>query len=244
LLIKWAEIYANTEVLSPIDRETWQLIAETSRIGQGSKVIELASGKGAFAIYLARRFWCNVDGYDINPEFTQYATNRAKELGLTTRTSFPQTDINRLEVKPDSYDLGACLGALYIFRDAGWKLLFRGVKPKGYMAVSDLVCKKVPAPQEVMDIFFEEASQPLTLEDARRWYTSRGVKILREVECSRKAWLEYYGLTKQMLNQVANKYSSDTDKQAELREAFREDELVKRFGEEYLNYVTFVMQKP
>jgi len=51
--------------------------------------------------------------------------------------------------------------------------------------VSDLYCKRVPAPKEVMDIFFEEEDQPLTLEDVRHWYTSRGVEVLREEECSR-----------------------------------------------------------
>ncbi len=72
----------------------------------------------------------------------------------------------------------------------------QAVKSGGYLAVSDLVLKKVPAPKEIMEIFFEEPGQPLTLEDARRWYTVRGVRILREVACSQDAWIEYYDLTR------------------------------------------------
>jgi hypothetical protein len=31
LIIKYSQIYANTDVLSPIDRETWQVIAEAAK---------------------------------------------------------------------------------------------------------------------------------------------------------------------------------------------------------------------
>jgi len=243
MLIRFAEIYEKTDILSPIDRKTWQIVAETCGLGPGSRLLELASGKGAFATYVARKFGCHIDCYDANTEFVQYATNRAGELGLTSKITFANRDVNSLEVKPDFYDAGVCLGALYIFRDAGWKLLMSGVKPGAYLAVSDLYCKRVPAPSEVKDVFFEEEDQPLTLEDARHWYTTRGVKILREEECSRKAWLDYYDLTKKMLLQLAEKYQSDEAIQVEIKEGLREDRLVREFGEEYFGYRTFILRK-
>jgi cyclopropane fatty-acyl-phospholipid synthase-like methyltransferase len=96
LLIRWAEIYANTEVLSPIDRDTWRVIGETSGLGARSRVIELASGKGVFASYLAKTFGCTVDGFDINPEFIDYSNNRVRELGIQSRVRFSHSDINQL----------------------------------------------------------------------------------------------------------------------------------------------------
>lgn len=242
-MIRWAEIYANTEVLSPIDRETWRIIGECSRIGAESIALELASGKGSFANYLAKNFGCKVEGVDINSEFVEYSNNRAKELGLYSKVRLSKADINQLKVTTNAYDLGACLGALYIFRETGWKVLMRGVKPGGSVAVSDLICKKVPAPKEVMDVFFEEPGQPLTLEDARRWYSNRGVKIMGEVECSRRAWLDYYDLTKEMILEVSKKHPSNKELQAEVEEGLREDALVRKYGEQYLGYVTFILRK-
>ena len=110
LLIRWAEIYANTEILSPIDRETWRVILETSRIHSSSRVIELASGKGAFANYLAKTVRCKIDGFDFNSEFVDYSNNRAKELELQSTAKFCQEDIKQLQVASNSYDLGVCLG--------------------------------------------------------------------------------------------------------------------------------------
>ncbi len=120
----------------------------------------------------------------------------------------------------------------------------KGVKQGGYLAVSDLFCKRTPAPKQVMDVFFEEEDQPLTLEDARHWYTSRRLKVLREEECSRRAWLEYYDLTKKILLELAKKYKTDEERQMEVKEALREDRLVRKLGEEYLGYMTFIMKKP
>ncbi len=120
----------------------------------------------------------------------------------------------------------------------------RGVRENGYLAVSDLFCKKVLPPKDVKDVFFEEEEGgPLTLNDMRRWYMDRGTEVLREVECSRRAWLEYYDLTRSMLLALSKKYVSDTERQAEIEEALREDSLVREYGEEYLGYMTFMMQK-
>ncbi len=115
MLIRFAEVYENTEVLSPIDKETWQVIAETCRIGPASHAVELASGKGAFAMYLARNFGCKVNCFDSNLDFIHYSARRANEAGLSSRLRFTCLDANRLEVEPEVYDLGVCLGALYIF---------------------------------------------------------------------------------------------------------------------------------
>jgi cyclopropane fatty-acyl-phospholipid synthase-like methyltransferase len=243
LLIRWAEIYANTEILSPIDFETWQHIARVSEIRSSSRVIELAAGKGAFGLFLAKNFGCRVEGFDLNPEFVEYSNRRARELGLETKAKFVKNDVRRLEVTPHAYDLGACLGALYIFRSEGWERLMRAVKPGGYVAVSDLVCKKTPAPKEVLAVFFEEPGLLLSVEKVRRWYTGQGVTILREDVCSQKAWLDYYDLMKKMLLQISKKYPADHQVQREVEEGLREDSLVRKYLSQYLDYVTFIMKK-
>jgi len=39
-----------------------------------------------------------------------------------------------------------------------------------------------------LGIFFEEPGEPPTLDTIRDWYSSRGMRIVREVECSQQAW--------------------------------------------------------
>ncbi len=242
--ISWSEIFANTDILSPIDRETWQVIGETSKLTPASHVLELASGKGAFALYLASKFGCCVDCYEQNADFVDYSVKRARDQGLESLVKFTGSRVEDIEVNSGKYDLGVCLGALYLFREAGWRVLWKGVKPGGYLAISDLFCTRTPPPRDLMEVFFEEEGEALTLDDARARYVERGLKIVCEEECSRAAWLSYYDLTKEMFQGLAEKSQNDEERQREIAEAMREDRLVREYGKEYLGYMTFIMQKP
>lgn len=242
MLIRWAEIYAKTEILSPVDRDIWRVIAETSKLTALSRVIELASGKGAFANYLGEKFRCSVEGFEINSEFVDYSNSRAGELGLQSKVKFTKADVNCLDPDTNSYDLSACLGALYIFRERGWNSLVRATKPNGYLVVSEMICKRIPPPKELVGIFFEESNPILTLEDARRWYETRGAEILREETCTSRAWLEYYDLTKEALSKLSRAQPSNAQFQAEVDEARNEDRLFRKYGHDYIDYVTFIMR--
>lgn len=243
MLLKWHDIYSNADVLSPIDKKTWHVVGEMAQLDKNSKVIELASGKGALALYLAEKFGSNVDAYEINSAFVKSAMEKSQNHGLQLRVAFIKTDVNTLEVENQSYDLGACLGALYIFREAGWKILTKGVKTDGYLAISELYAKKLPVPRTIMSVFFEGSdSSPWTLDDARRWYWDRGMTILKEEECSRRAWLAYYDLTRERLMELQGQYRSDRERLVEIEEALREDRLFRKYGEEYLGYMTFIMK--
>lgn len=243
MLIGFSEIYENTEILSPIDRQTWETIGNTARLGSESRVVELASGKGAFALYLAKKFGSKIDCFDCNRQFVEHAIRRANELGLSSHVSYSVQYVEHLVLRHDKYDLGVCLGSLYLFREKGWKVLTKNVKARGFFAVSDIFCKKSPPPREVSAIFFEEEEGPNTLDELREWYTSRGVAILREEECSRKAWLQYYDLMDQQLQTLARRYKSDPKRRFEIGEASKEASVFRKHGEEYIGYITFIMQK-
>lgn len=242
MFVKYSQIYANTDVLSPIDRETWRIIGEVAKLTSSSRVIELASGKGAFARFLAKSFGCRVDGFDADADFVKYSTSKAVEQGLNSLVDFRSRDITRLRIGAHTYDLGVCLGALYMFREAGWRVFKKAVKPQGYLAISDIFCKKRHAPRAVTDVFFEEEEQPFNIEDLRRWYIERGYDILAEEECSRKAWLEYYDLTREKLQALAREHALNDQMQEEIAEATREDTLVRNYGEEFIGYMTFIMK--
>ena len=241
--IKNSQVCANTDVLSPIDRETWKVIAQVSGVNSTSRVIELASGKGAFARYLAKNFRCRVDGIDRDADFVFYSNGKAAEEGLQGLVNFRNDDVNQFKVELHTYDLGVCLGALYIFREAGWKILTTGIRPSGCLAVSDIFCKKSPTPNEIMQVFFEEEDDLLTISDLRQWYRDRGFRIVREVECSRTAWLEYYDLRAQTLHDIEGKNASDEEILNEVARAKLEGQLIREYGEEFVGYMTFIMRR-
>src|ERR1700757_884969 len=52
-------------------------------LGPGLRVLDVASGKGESAIFLAREFGCEVLGIDFGPQNVADATERAAAAGLS-----------------------------------------------------------------------------------------------------------------------------------------------------------------
>ena len=46
-----------------------------------------------------------------------------------------------------------------------------------------------------------------------------------------------------MLSALARKYKGDSERIAEIKAALRGDEVVRRYGDEYLRYMTFIMRR-
>ena len=111
------------------------------------------------------------------------------------------------------------------------------------MAVSDIFCKKSPTPNEIIRVFFEEEDDLLTISDLRQWYRDRGFIIVREMECSRTAWLEYYDLRAQTLHDIEGKHASDEEILNEVAKAKLEGQLIRKYGEEFVGYMTFIMRR-
>ncbi|MCG8538694.1 MAG: class I SAM-dependent methyltransferase, partial [Clostridia bacterium] len=65
---------------SPKDIEN--LISKHIEISERTKVLDLACGKGAVSVSLAKRFTCKFTGIDIIPEFIDFSKKKAKEYGV------------------------------------------------------------------------------------------------------------------------------------------------------------------
>src|ERR1700752_4718687 len=59
-------------------------------LGPGMQVLDVASGKGETAVFLAQRFGCDMVGIDFGPENVRQATARADEAGVSHLVRFRQ----------------------------------------------------------------------------------------------------------------------------------------------------------
>lgn len=88
-----------------------ELTAKHIDVSEQTKVLDLACGKGAVSIHLAKAFGCNVKGIDLIPEFIEYAVQKAHEVGVETLCDFQVGDINQAVEKERDYDI-VILGAV------------------------------------------------------------------------------------------------------------------------------------
>jgi ubiquinone/menaquinone biosynthesis C-methylase UbiE len=128
--------------------------ALTGRLGQlmelqpGARVLDVAAGRGASAIHLAREFGCDVVGVDYGTANAAIARRQARTAGLQNRVAFAAGDAERLPCSDGRFDAVTCECAFCTFPDkrAAAAELTRVLRPGGVLGLADLVRRgRLPA---------------------------------------------------------------------------------------------------
>ncbi len=128
----------------------------TARLGDqlglrpGLRVLDVASGKGESAIFLAQRFGCEVVGVDFGPEAVREAGARAAAAQVDTLASFVEGDAEHLAFPDGSFDAVICECAFCTFPDkhATASEFARVLRPDGAIGLSDLT-RTGPLPEDL-----------------------------------------------------------------------------------------------
>lgn len=75
--------------------EAWLEYADLLRVRAGTAVLEVGSGSGGPAVYLAKRRGCRVTGVDLNEHGVANGTRLAAAGGLADRVTFQQVDASQ-----------------------------------------------------------------------------------------------------------------------------------------------------
>lgn len=127
-----------------LTRRLGELLALTPE----SHVLDVASGRGTSAFYLAESFRCTVSGVDLSPENVAEATAEASRRGLASRVRFEVGDAERMPFAEASFDAIVCECAFCTFpsKSVAAAEFFRVLKPAGILGLSDLTRVEQPLP--------------------------------------------------------------------------------------------------
>ncbi len=107
-------------------------------------VLDLACGKGAVSVNVAKVVGCSVKGIDILPDFIAYARGKAKEHNVKDLCEFAVGDIRSEITEEKDYDLvifGA-VGDVLGTPEATIEVLKKTITPEGYILIDDAYGKE------------------------------------------------------------------------------------------------------
>ena len=110
-------------------------------------VLDVASGTGVSAFFLAERFGCHVVGVDYGSQAMAQANKLASAKGVAARVNFELGDAERLHFPDASFDAVLCECAFCTFPDksAAAREFARVLRHEGRIGLSDLTRGAVPA---------------------------------------------------------------------------------------------------
>jgi ubiquinone/menaquinone biosynthesis C-methylase UbiE len=122
-------------------------LVELCHLEPGETLLNVGSGSGISAAYVAKNYDCNVVGVDLLPGMIHSAENWAREQGLAHRLEFRFGDAQELPFESNKFDVVICESVNTFVPDKAKAIreYFRVVKPGGYVGMSEAIWVNNPS---------------------------------------------------------------------------------------------------
>ena len=127
-----------------------ELMARHAPLHEGGRVLDLGSGYGGPARFLASEFGCQVTGLNVSTVEIEEATRQTEAHGLEALVSFDHGDFHELPYSAESFDVVWSQDSLMDGADKRRILeeVTRVLKPKGVLDFTDILARRDLKPED------------------------------------------------------------------------------------------------
>ncbi len=184
------ELYLSQPYLTPGAVETVEIARQHIAFTSGTRLLEIAFGKGTTAFTLADEYGCQVVGVD-NHGFVAAIQSDARRRGLADRVALLRGDGGLLPLRDGMFDAAICIGAPSIVGTARcMAAMHRALRPGGVIVVSDWTWRTDAVPPEAIPTTFTEART--TLDEYAAVIKTAGFEIVLAEHLPQRVWDAYY----------------------------------------------------
>jgi arsenite methyltransferase len=140
--------------MHPGGEELSRRLAHLAGLRPGSRVIDVACGRGRTARLLACEFGAEVTGVELSAPSVAAAQTEAEAAGLGARVRFVQGDAGALPAPSGAFDAAICECALCLFPGKRRALaeMRRVLRPGGVVAISDVTAEPDDLPASLRGV--------------------------------------------------------------------------------------------
>jgi len=176
------------EQLAPYDQfhgrglEATEEAAALMPVRPGDRLLDVGSGLGGPARWVARRFDCRVTGVDLTPEFCEIARELARRTGLASTVEFRVGDALALPFADGSFDGAYSMNVSMNIADKArlYREVHRVLAPGGWLLLSEVARGHGPEPDYPTPWAADSAASFLwTPQQTREGLAAAGFEVLR-----------------------------------------------------------------
>jgi SAM-dependent methyltransferase len=232
---------AHHRILNAFSDEKLLLLGRICEVHAGTRVLDLACGKGELLCRWAQVYGSHGVGVDVSEVFLAAARARAAGLDVEGRVAFVHGDAGAY-VPDAAFDVACCIGATWIGGGIAGTidLLRRAVMPGGLLLVGEPFWHELP-PDEARATVASHSDEFLDLEGTLDRIEAAGAELVELVVASGDDWDRYRAAQWWALSEWLEA-NPDDPRAGEVR-AFRERQrrTYLRYGRRYLGWAVFVL---
>ncbi len=206
------------------------------------KILDIGCGTGAQTIDLALHTKASITALDFSSEFLKVLSERAHRLGISERIKICKASMDQLDFEKESFDLIWSEGAIYNMGfEKGIQYWKQFLKPKGVLAVSEIVWIRMDLPRNLLDYWNKAYSEISFISNKIEVLEQNRFKPLGHMILPENCWTdEYYIPLKNRFDSFIEEYGKGGQLLVHIEE--EEIELYETY-KDFFSYGFFIAQK-
>mgnify|MGYP000745985583 CR=1 FL=1 len=208
------------------------------------KIADLGCGSGGQTLTLAQHTHSEILAIDLFQEFLDELEKRSKDLGFEKQIKTKAESIVDLKIEKESLDVIWSEGAIYNMGfEKGIQYWHQFLKPKGYLAISEITWITQERPKEIEEFWMKEYPEVDTASNKIQQLESNGYTLCGYFYLSEKSWVdEYYRPLQSGFESFLDRHNHSAQAKEVIEMNQAEIELYNKF-KAYYSYGFYIARK-